>query len=128
MMVSDEQIIAGLLTAGTVKAAAKQCGLSERTIYNRMTSPDFQAAYKMAKADGLREAVKNLQAKKRGVYHILESIMNCTTINPDTRLRAAGMILEELEKTNYAMQAAEEQALKAMDSGSDFLNVSIRKL
>ena len=47
--VSDEVIISALMSNGTIKAAAAAVGVTERTIYDRMSSGDFKALYKSAK-------------------------------------------------------------------------------
>ena len=58
--VSDEEIIAGLLKNGTVKATAAAVGVSERTIYGRMKKSDFKALYRSVRTDFLRKAVFEL--------------------------------------------------------------------
>lgn len=42
--ISDEAIIAALLDHGTIRAAAEAVGLSERTIYDRMSDGEFSGA------------------------------------------------------------------------------------
>ena len=42
---SDEQIIAAILTGGTFTGAAKALNVSTRTLYDRMASKDFKALY-----------------------------------------------------------------------------------
>ena len=46
---TDEQIIAALLSHGTIKEAAEACGISPRTVYDRMNEREFRAAYMEAK-------------------------------------------------------------------------------
>lgn len=124
--VSNEQLITALMESGTVKEAAGRCGISERTVYNRLAESDFQAAYKMARADLLRESVKALREKRQAVYEVMDSIMQSTTINPDTRLKAAGMILAAVDQAEEALKEAEQEALKAMDTSGDFLHAARR--
>ena len=73
--VSDEQIIAALLNNGTIKAAAAAAGVSERTVYDRMNSGDFQALYKAAKADLIRAAVFNLNNQLQAAVDTVAEVM-----------------------------------------------------
>ena len=55
--VSDEEIIAALLQSGSIAQAAELTGISARSIYDRMGTRDFKAAYSAAKSDIVRAAV-----------------------------------------------------------------------
>lgn len=55
--VSNEEIIAALLSAGSVKAAATAAGIPVRTLYDRMNNAEFQTLYRSARAEVLRAAV-----------------------------------------------------------------------
>ena len=55
--VSDEALVAALISCGTMKAAAASVGLTERAVFDRMKDRDFKAIYQQAKTDVIREAV-----------------------------------------------------------------------
>lgn len=57
--VSNEQIIAALMSNGTIKAAAEAVGISAKTLSERMTSKEFKDCYRSAKADVVRKAISN---------------------------------------------------------------------
>ena len=91
--VSDEVIVAALMSNGTVKDAAAAVGLSERTIYERMTYGDFQELYKSVKADIVRKAVFQLNKQIGSAVETVTEIMTDKSINPAIRLQAAQTIL-----------------------------------
>ena len=95
---TDEQIIAALLTNGTIQAAAAAVGLSPRTIYDRMNSGDFQALYKAAKADLIRAAVFNLNNQVQAAINTVIEVMQDGSNNPAIRLQAAQTILNNAGK------------------------------
>lgn len=116
--VSDEEIIAALLTNGTVKAAAAAIGVSERTIYNRMTDGDFQVIYKAAKADVLRQALHKLNAHTAAAIDTIAEVMHCEENNPATRLQAAQTLLGSVEKFTGRLTAAEQAVINQKESNS----------
>lgn len=116
--VSDEEIIAALVTNGTITAAAKAAGIAPRTIYDRMGYREFKAAYAAAKADIIREAVFTMQRNVSAAVETATSIMQDTENSPATRLAAAKLILNNAAK--HACKLADvdayigEQAAPAM--------------
>ena len=106
--VSDEQIIAALLSNGTIKEAAAAAGLSQRALYDRMNTGDFQCLYKAAKADIIRAAVVSLNGKLQEAINIVAEIMADKENNPATRLQAAQTILNTAAKFTQRL-ATEEQ-------------------
>lgn len=105
--VSDEQIIAALLSNGTIRATAAAVGLSERAIYDRMNAGDFQTIYKAAKADLLRGAVFNLEAQLQAAINTVCAIMEDESNNAAIRLQAAQTILNNAGKFAKHLQAEE---------------------
>ena len=89
--ISDEQIIAALLTHGTIKEAAAAVDLSERAIYDRMNTGEFQELYKAAKADLLRSAVLRLNSHLLKAIDTTAELMdsNGGVVKPAIRLQAA---------------------------------------
>lgn len=91
-MVSQEQIIAGLLVNGTITATAEQIGTSRRTIYKAMQEEGFNKAYSKAKQHLLQEVCNNLVSTLLEAVDVTKSIMNNTDNSPQIRLNA-GQIL-----------------------------------
>jgi hypothetical protein len=110
--VSDEEIIAALLDSGTVKEAAAKTGLTARTIYDRMSKDEFQAAYSSAKADIVRQAVFSINGKLSAAIDAVADIMNDTSINAAVRLQAAQTILNNAGKFSDRLNADESRTAK----------------
>ena len=114
--ISDEKIIAALLSGGTIKAAAAAAGVSERTIYDRMNSGEFQALYKAAKADLIRAAVFSLNGKVQAAIDTTAAIMEDENNNAAVRLQAAQTILNNAGKFAQRLQADEASVINQADS------------
>lgn len=108
--VSDEQIIAAVISNGTIKAAAAAVGISERSIYDRMNNGEFQALYKGAKTDIMRGAVININNQLQAAINTVVEIMADTELNAAIRLQAAQTILNTAGKFAQRLQC-EEQAI-----------------
>ena len=106
--ISDEELIAALISTGTIKAAAQAAGIGERTFYTRMKSGEFQALYKAAKADTIRAAVNALNARTQAAIDTIAEIMEAQDVNPATRLQAAQTILNHAGRFADRLQAAEQ--------------------
>ena len=117
--VSDEEIIAALLTSGTIKAAAAAVGLSQRAIYDRMADGEFQVLYKAAKTDVLRQALHKLNAHTAAAIDTIAEVMYCEENNPATRLQAAQTLLGTTDKFTGRLQAAEQAVINQKES-NDF--------
>ena len=109
--ISDEDIIAALLSAGSVKAAATAAGIPVRTLYDRMNNAEFQTLYRSARAEVLRAAVHNLNGHIQEAVNTIAEVMNNEEINAATRLQAAQTILNTAEKYSKRLQA-EESGIK----------------
>lgn len=111
--ISDEKIIAALLSAGTIREAATAAGISERALYDRMHDNDFKLLYKTAKADLLRGAINSISGKLTAAADTISDIMTAQDANPATRLQAAKLLIDSISKLSGTMaeyeQAAAEQ-------------------
>ena len=96
--VSDEQIIAALMSTGTYKDTAKTVGMSERNLYERMGNRDFKEQYKRAKTDVVRKAIFKLNKSISLAVDTVVKIMSDENTNPATRLQAAQTILNNANK------------------------------
>ena len=114
--VSDEQIIAALLTKGTVRATAAAVGLSERAIYDRMHTGDFMAAYKAAKADITRQAVFSVNAQLQAAIDTVVDIMTDRENNAAVRLQAARLILDSAGRFAQRLQADENSVTAQIEA------------
>lgn len=120
--ISDEEIIAALLSSGTIREAAQAAGISERALYERMKGGNFQALYKSAKADTIRAAVVSLNSKLQAAINTISDIMEDQEANPATRLQAAQTILNNAGKLADRLQAAENITAQQQEN-NDFLGV-----
>lgn len=116
--VSDEQIIAALFSNGTIKAAAAAVGISERSLYDRMNEGEFIALYKSAKADLIRGAVVNLNAKIQAAIDTVNDIMTDSNNNAAIRLQAAQTILNNANKFSQRLSAEEQGVTTQIDSNA----------
>lgn len=107
--VSDEEIIAALLQSGSIAQAAELTGIGQRTIYDRMGTRDFKAAYSAAKSDIVRAAVLTLNRSLSAAVEVVTGIMNDENNPAGTRLQAAKMIIENAAKFSDRL-AAEDKA------------------
>lgn len=105
--ISDEAIIAALLDHGTIRAAAKAVGLSERAIYDRMGDGEFQALYKSAKSDLVRAALLRINRHLERAIDTVAGIMEDEDNNAAVRLQAAQTIINNAGKFAQRLQANE---------------------
>lgn len=119
--VSDEELVVALMDHGTIKEAAQAVGLAERTVYERMTKSDFQAAYRAAKNDLIRAAVVNLNKRIQSAVDVVVDIMEDTDTNPATRLQAAQTILSNAAKFSTRLQADEAAVVSQREMDKFFI-------
>lgn len=110
--ISNEQIITALLNSGTIKEAAIKAGISERAIYDRMKSGEFQALYKSAKADMIRDAVTSINKHLSDAIKTIAEIMKNEDNNAAIRLQAAQTLLGNADKFTQRLIAAEAETEK----------------
>lgn len=116
--ISDEVIISALMSNGTIKAAAAAVGVTERTIYDRMSSGDFKALYKSAKADVVRKAIFELNNQIGAAVETVVSIMQDEEINPAIRLQAAQTILNNANKFSERLNIDENSVSAQKESNA----------
>lgn len=116
--ISDEQLIAALLTHGTIKEAAASAGISERALYDRMNTGDFQELYKAAKADLLRAAVLRLNSHLLKAIDTTAELMDSHggVVKPAIRLQAAQTILNNACKFSARLQDTENSTIAQAES------------
>lgn len=114
--ISDEQIVAALLNNGTIRAAAGAVGMSERALYDRMNTGQFQALYKAAKADLIRAAVLNMNRQLQAAIDTVVEVMQNPDNNAAVRLQAAQVILNSAGKFAQRLQVDETSAIMQQES------------
>lgn len=92
--ITDEQLIAALLSFGTVKQAAEHLNVSRRTVYNIMRTESFEKVYEGVAKDSLALCMLSLQARLDEAVEVIVEIMEDKSINPQTRLLAAQTIVK----------------------------------
>lgn len=118
--VSDEQIIAALISNNSIQAAAEACGISSRAIYDRMGYRDFKAMYSAARADIIREAVMSMNSRLTEATETIFNIMNDTGNPPATRLAAARVMLDNAAKFMDRLALADAMAGNYQNSPYNF--------
>jgi DNA-binding transcriptional MerR regulator len=108
----QEKGVAALLNAATIKGAAEEAGVSERTIHTWLNEPAFEAAYRTARRDAIKLATTRLQIVSSAAVGVL-----CQLTRPEhppaVRLGAASKILDlalksvELDDLQVRLEALE---------------------
>ena len=106
--VSDEEIIAALLNSGSIAQAAELTGIAPRTIYDRMGTRDFKAAYSAAKSDLVRAAVLTMNRSLSAAVEVVTGIMNDEKNTAGTRLQAAKLLIENAAKFSDRLSDADK--------------------
>jgi hypothetical protein len=117
--ISDEELIAALISCGTMKAAAETVGLTERTVYDRMQDGDFKARYKAVKADIVRRAVFDINSKLGAALDTVLEIMQDKNNRPETRLQAADKVFLYADKFAKRL-STDEHAVSQQISSNNF--------
>jgi hypothetical protein len=119
---NEDSLLLALACGARVEAAAKQCGIHERTIYRRMTSSDFKAKLQELRTDMVRRAAGLLTAATNEAVRTLLSLQKEAT-PAAVRLGAAravleiGMKLREIVDLETRMAALEERLAQQEEPG-----------
>ncbi|QDU21273.1 hypothetical protein [Urbifossiella limnaea] len=90
---NDDALVLALACGATVEAAARQCDLSERTVYTRLKDADFQLRVKQVRSDMVRRSAGLLSAASGEAVRTLLALMK-ESAPPAVRLGAAKAVLE----------------------------------
>ena len=119
-IIDDEKILAGLISAGSIRKAAEAVGCSVTTIRQRLNDPAFRDEYEKAKSELLAEATGELCARLNESTAVFAEIMLDTAAPPGVRLQAADCVLRhaaryfslsEIERRITALEANNETKL-----------------
>lgn len=95
----DAKLIAALASGSTVIAAAKACGISDRTVRRRMEDSRFEAAVDTARAAMLGRLLGKLTATGTKAGSVLKALLRSES--EVIRLRAADAVLKHLMSVHY---------------------------
>ena len=90
----QERAISAMLQADSLRAAAKEAGISEATLHRWLKNEDFQTAYRAAKREVVNFAICRLQRSSGKAVETLETIMKGAGNPPTARVSAAKIVLE----------------------------------
>ena len=114
--ISDETILSALISAGSIRGAAKRANISEGTVRNRLSDPDFRAKYDALRGDLLQEATAGMTAHLQAATETMTAIMEDTENAASVRLAACDALLRhclryfsaaEIERRIAALEAAQ---------------------
>lgn len=118
--ISDEIIIAALLSCPTLEAAATQCGISVRQLYERRQNPDFVRKLTEAQAEALATTTRYLQHATGSAANVLVDIAETPGRPAQVRISAARAVLDMAAKfTEIVDVQARLEALERYTEGAD---------
>ena len=110
----QQNAIIALLSEPSIRQAAKVSGIPEKTLYNWLRNPTFEAAYRLARRDATQQAMGLLQ-KYSGTAAAILCKLAVGSGSDAIRLAAASKILDlALKITELEELRGEIDALKAM--------------
>jgi hypothetical protein len=90
---NEDSLLLALACGATVEAAARQCDLSDRTIYRRLKEPAFRTRLQEVRADMVRRSAGMLTAAAASAVTTLLALQK-DSVPPAVRLGAARAVLE----------------------------------
>lgn len=90
---NDDTLILALASGKSVAAAARQCGVCDRTVYRRLADPAFQKRLTAVRADLVTRTAGQLTAAGLTAVQTLLDLQKAT-MPPAVRLGAAKAVLE----------------------------------
>lgn len=116
--VSREAAVTALITNPTIKGAAQQCGIAEKTLHKWLNEPDFSKQVREAQEEVTRQAMGRTTLTIERCIETLEDIMQNSDENASPRVAAAGKLLD------FAFRVYELQTVqKRLDELERKLNV-----
>ncbi|MFL5330040.1 MAG: hypothetical protein ACJ8C4_14135 [Gemmataceae bacterium] len=105
----DAPLLLAMACGATVEQAARQAGLSDRTIYRRLKDPEFRKELQAVRDDMVRRSAGMLTAAAGEAVKTLAALMS-SGVPPATRLGAARAVLEIGIKVREVSELAERVA------------------
>ena len=119
--ISDELIISALLSCPTLEAAAQQCKLSIRQLYERRQNADFVRKLTEAQTEALATTTRYLQKATGSAANVLVDIAESPGRPAQVRISAARAVLDMAAKYTEAVdvQARLEALERYAEGGTD---------
>ncbi len=113
---NEDALLLALACGATVEAAARQCGIHERTVYRRMKDPDFRRSLEKIRGEMIGRASGLLTAASLEAVKTLLDLQKSNVAAP-TRLAAARAVLEIGLKirTEVDLQQQMEELFRRID-------------
>jgi transposase-like protein len=102
-----EAAILALLSSQSVEDAARDAGVTPRTLFRWMKEPEFEAALRAARRAAFSQSIGRLQQMGIAAVTILGKVMVDPNTPPATKVRAADSVL------NHAAKAIETEDILA---------------
>lgn len=119
----QDELVAALLTAGSIEEAAQHVGLGYRTVHRWLREDgDFQDAYRQARRQVVAQAQAQLQRATGKAVATLLAVMDDPLAPPAAKVTAARTVLEQairaielddLEARIHALEQAQQEASTA---------------
>lgn len=93
-MVSNEKIIAAMLSNNSIRSAAKAADVSESTIHAKLRDRDFVKQLQERRLSMLEEAVNLIQNKLLEAVEVIADLMHDEKAPPQARLAAAESLIK----------------------------------
>ncbi len=90
-----EKVLVALLHHGAVRAAAKEAGVSEATVFRYLQDPEFQAHYRDARRQLVETAIAQLQSDCTIAVRVLREVAEDKNSPASSRVAAARTIIEQ---------------------------------
>src|SRR5262245_916864 len=103
----QHEAIAALLEHSTIIAAAEDCGITRETLWRWMQRPDFQVAYRNARAQVFEAALSALQQASLDAAKTLHKILTDTAAPASVRVSASRTVLEMVLKAREVLEIEE---------------------
>jgi len=111
--VSREAAVTALITNPTIKGAASECGIAEKTLHAWLKEEDFANRVREAQEEVTRQAIGRTLLSIGRSIETLEDIMQDATNNASPRVAAARTLLDYAFKV-YELQTV-QQRLEALE-------------
>jgi hypothetical protein len=130
-----EAAVAALLSAPTVKAAAKQVGVTQQALQKWLKIPAFAAMVRDARDQAFQHALGRLQAESSRAVDVLARVLRKRTADDKTKVRAAlgllavafkGVELHELIDRLAAVEQELACARASKNHATDGVNGKVR--
>jgi len=112
----QEEAIAALLTQRNTEDAARTVGVTPKTLLRWMKLPEFKAAYREARWEGVNQAIARMQQATGAAGTVALKLMTDPNVPAAVRLRAAKFVFDrairgvELEDIAARVTALEQTA------------------